>query len=100
MFARSQPLSTNKCCGDKLFKMQNLEKLKQVLVDVFLLDPAEFKRSLRREEVDTWDSFGVVALAVGVQEAFGYHCTPAEATGLKSVEDIISLLSSKGISFD
>jgi len=80
--------------------MDNLSKLKQVMIDVFLLDPSEFKLSLRREDVDTWDSFGVVSLAVGIQETFSYHCTPAEATSLQSVNDIIALLSSKGIAFD
>ena len=80
-------------------KMQNLEKLKQVMMDVFLLDAAEFRLNLRRDEVDTWDSFGVVALAVGIQEAFGYHFTPVEATSLKGVEDMVRILSSKGIDF-
>jgi acyl carrier protein len=50
--------------------------------------------------VETWDSFGVVSLAVGIQETFGYHLSPAEAVGIKSVADIISLLSAKGIKFD
>ena len=80
--------------------MNNREKLKNLLLDVFLLDPAEFRFDLRREDVDTWDSLGVVSLAVGVQEQFGYHFTVDEAMGLQGVEDIITVLSSKGIRFD
>ncbi len=80
--------------------MQNRIKLKQLVTDVFLLDPAEFRFDLRRDEVDTWDSFGVVSLAVGIQETFGYHPTPEEATRIQSVDDIIRLLAAKGISFD
>ena len=80
--------------------MENREKLKKVVEDVFLLQPGEFRCDLRRDEVETWDSFGVVSLAVGIQEVFGYHCTPAEASGIKSVGDIINLLSAKGIDFD
>jgi acyl carrier protein len=80
--------------------MDNREKLKKVVEDVFLLQPGEFRFDLRRDEVDTWDSFGVVSLAVGIQETFGYHFTPAEATGIKGVADIINLLSAKGIKFD
>lgn len=80
--------------------MKNLQELKQVIVDVFLLDPAEFRLDLRREEVDTWDSFGVVSLSVGIQEAFGYHFTPEEAMAIRSVQDIVRLLSSKGIDFE
>jgi acyl carrier protein len=80
--------------------MDNREKLKKVVEDVFLLQPGEFRFDLRRDEVETWDSFGVVSLAVGIQETFGYHFTPAEAVGIKSVGDIISLLSAKGVKFD
>ena len=80
--------------------MQNREKLKQLMVDVFLLDPAEFRFDLRRDEVDTWDSFGVVSLAVGIKETFGYHLAPDEAMGIRSVGDIIRVLSSKGIEFE
>lgn len=80
--------------------MENREKLKKVVEDVFLLQPGEFRFDLRRDEVETWDSFGVVSLAVGIQEAFGYHFTPAEAANIKSVSDVIRVLSEKGFNFD
>jgi acyl carrier protein len=80
--------------------MENLAKLKKVVEDVFLLQTGEFRIDLLRAEVETWDSFGVVSLAVGIQEAFGCHFSPAEAVGIKGVADIISLLSAKGIKFD
>ena len=80
--------------------MSNLEKLKQLVIDTFLLDPSEFRLDLRREEVETWDSLGVVSLAVGVHETFGYHFAPEEATGLRSVADVVRILESKGIRFD
>lgn len=80
--------------------MTNRDRLKQLMVEVFLLDPAEFHFDLAAENVDTWDSLGVVSLAVGLHETFGYHCTPEEAVAIRSVPDIIRLLSSKGISFE
>jgi acyl carrier protein len=80
--------------------MNNKEKLQTLIQDVFLFDSAEFRFDLKRDEVETWDSFGVVSMAVGVQEVFGYHFTPEEATSITGVEDIIKLLSSKGILFD
>ena len=80
--------------------MTNRDKLRQLILDVFLLDPSEFRFDLRRTEVDTWDSFGLVSLAVGVQETFGYHFKPEEATGLQGVADIIRVLSARGVSFD
>jgi acyl carrier protein len=79
--------------------MTNAEKLKELMVDVFLIDPSEFRLDLRREQVETWDSLGVVSLAVGVQETFGYHFTQEEALGVKSVGDVIAILEHHGISF-
>ena len=79
--------------------MTNREKLQDLLLDVLLLDPSEFRFDLKREEIQTWDSMGVVAIAVGVDETFGYHFTPEEATSLMGVGDIIRILESKDISF-
>ena len=80
--------------------MANREKLKQLMIDVFLLDPAEFHFDLVADDLDTWDSLGVVSLAVGLHETFGYHCTPEEAAAIRGVPDIIALLTSKGVGFD
>ena len=80
--------------------MTNKDKLQKLIQDVFLLDPSEFRFDIKRSEVETWDSFGVVSMAVGVQETFGYHFTPEEAAGIEGVEDIMKVLSTKGVSFD
>jgi acyl carrier protein len=80
--------------------MTNREKLQKLVQDVFLLDPSEFSFDLARSAVETWDSFGVVSLAVGLQQTFGYHLTPEEANGIKGVNDIIKVLECKGISFE
>jgi acyl carrier protein len=77
----------------------NREKLAELLTDVFLLEPGEFRFDLVRSEIETWDSLGVVAMAVGVEEIFGYHCSPEEATGIVGVKDIVDLLSRQGIAF-
>jgi acyl carrier protein len=78
---------------------ENEAKLRDLLVDVFLLEPDEYNRDLLRADVETWDSLGIVSLAVGIEETFGYHMTPEEATGLAGVADIVVLLTSKGIGF-
>jgi len=80
--------------------MTNHQKLEQLFLDVFLIEPSEYRLDLRRSEVDTWDSLGVVSLGVGIEETFGYHPTPAEARALASVPDVIALLESRGIGFD
>jgi acyl carrier protein len=77
--------------------VSNGEKLRQLIMDVLLLEDNEYSIDLTREDVETWDSLGVVSIAVGIDEVFGYHPTPEEATGIHSVTDIIELLVSKGI---
>lgn len=80
--------------------MTNLEKLQQLLLDVFLLTEEEFSFDLKREDIDTWDSLGVVSMAVGIQETFGYHFSPEQANSIASVQDIVRVLSENGIRFD
>jgi acyl carrier protein len=80
--------------------MNNKDKLRSLVQDVFLLTPEEFRFDLTRSEVETWDSFGVVSLAVGAQQTFGYHFTPEEASAIEGVADIMRILGSKGISFE
>jgi hypothetical protein len=41
----------------------------------------------------------VVAIAVGVDETFGYHMSPDEAMRVAGVADIMNILEEKGISF-
>jgi len=80
--------------------MTNRGKLKELLMDVFLIDSSEFRFDMVREEIESWDSLGVVSMAVGIQETFGYHMKPEEAVAIKGFQQIIELLESKGIKFD
>ena len=79
--------------------MSNQDKLKELIIDTFLLEESEYSLELKRVDVDTWDSLGIVSMAVGVNEEFGYHFTPEEATGIECVADIIKILETKDISF-
>ena len=79
--------------------MQNREKLQKLIQDVFLLDPKEFRFDLSRSEIETWDSFGVVSLAVGIEQTFRYHLKPEEANGIENVADLIKILESNGVDF-
>ena len=79
--------------------MENRQKLRDLLMDVLLLSDQEFSFDLRREQIETWDSLAVVAIAAGIDETFGYHLTPDEAVSLTGVRDIIKVLEREGISF-
>jgi acyl carrier protein len=79
--------------------MENRQKLRDLLMEVLLLTDEEFSFDLKREQVETWDSLAVVAIAAGIDETFGYHFTPDEAVGLTGVRDIINILEREGIRF-
>jgi acyl carrier protein len=80
--------------------MTNREMLKHLIIEVFLIGDDEFSFSLTRQQIPTWDSLGVVSLAVGVQETFGYHLSPEQAVGLNSIADLVAVLSKNGVNFD
>jgi len=77
----------------------NREKLKELLTEILLLEDQEFRFDLSRDEVETWDSLAVVAIAAGIEETFGYHLTPAEATSITGVSAIITILERNQINF-
>lgn len=80
--------------------MTDTEKLKDLLTDVFLLEENEFSFELSRNQVNSWDSLGTVAMAVGVQDVFGYHMNPDEAMSINKVQDIVDILKEKGVAFN
>lgn len=79
--------------------MSNIDKLKDLLVDILLIEEEEFTPNLKQTDIDTWDSLAVVSVAVGLQDTFGYHPTPDEAVNLTGVNEIIQLLEKNGVSF-
>lgn len=79
--------------------MDNRQKLRDLLIEVLLLTDDEFSFDLKREQVETWDSLAVVAIAAGIDETFGYHFTPDEAVGITGVQDIVTILEREGIRF-
>jgi acyl carrier protein len=79
--------------------MDNRQKLRDLLMEVLLLTDEEFSFDLKREQVETWDSLAVVAIAAGIDETFGYHFKPEEAVAITGVRDIIAILEREGIHF-
>jgi acyl carrier protein len=79
--------------------MENRQKLRDLLMDVLLLSDQEFTFDLRRDQVETWDSLAIVAIAAGIDETFGYHFTSDEAVSITGVRDIVKILEREGISF-
>ena len=80
--------------------MSRRDDLKELLADIFLMDPEEIEFSMSRDDLENWDSLAIVSIAVGVRQTYGYHFTPDEANSIQKFQDIIDLLETKDISFD
>lgn len=80
--------------------MSNRDRLKRLLLDVFLLNEADFRWDMTREQIPTWDSIGAVSLVVGLQDTFGCRLTQAEALSLRTIHDVVQVLTEKGVVLD
>ena len=75
-------------------------KLRNLLVEILLIDDEQYSEENGPDTIETWDSLAMVRIAVGVEEAFGYNMTPEEMVSLDSIGDIKAILRSHDIGFD
>lgn len=75
----------------------NDDKLKALLVDIFMMDESQYKDENGPMQIDTWDSLATVSMAVGVHEEFGHHMTPEEVGEIRKIADIKAFLRRNGV---
>ena len=75
-------------------------KLRNLLVEILLIDDDQYQDENGPDAIETWDSLAMVRIAVGVEEAFGYGMTPEEIVSLDSIGDIKAILRAHDIRFD
>ena len=71
------------------------ERILNVIKETFELDTAD--SSISNQTCENWDSIGQLNLSVDLEMEFGTSLEPEEIGRLKSFEDILSILKSKGI---
>jgi acyl carrier protein len=60
--------------------------------------PAEkIRPETKRDEIDAWDSLGILTLMARLDEDFHILLTEEEIQQLRSVEDILNLLRKRGV---
>jgi acyl carrier protein len=74
-------------------------KLRNLLIDVLLIDEDQYRDDFGPDEISSWDSVGMVEIAVAVEQQFGYMLAPDEMVNLRSIGDIKDVLRSQGIDF-
>ena len=75
-------------------------KLRDLLVDVLLIDDDQYKDEYGPDEIETWDSLASVNIAAAVEKEFGYAMSPEEMASMGSISDIKETLRSRGFEFN
>ena len=71
------------------------QKILEILKDAFELDSVDTFCS--QENCDAWDSMGQLNLVADLEDAFEVTMEPEEIGSMKSFDDIVRILKSKGI---
>jgi acyl carrier protein len=74
-------------------------KLKEILVEVLLIDDAQYRDDFGPDEIETWDSLATVRIASAVESSFRYAMTPEEMVSLNLIGDIKKVLQHRRIAF-
>ena len=75
-------------------------KLRNLLVEILLIDDEQYRNENGPDTIETWDSMAMVRIAMGIEEAFGYRMAAEEMVSLDSIGDIKAILRSRNIPFD
>jgi acyl carrier protein len=66
------------------------------IANLFEESVENIKPETTRDEIDAWDSLGVLTLIAALDEKFNILMTEKEIDGLKKVNDILDLLRRNG----
>jgi acyl carrier protein len=72
-----------------------LGQVRQIVADIFNVDPREVTSASSPETIETWDSLQHLNLVVALEQAFEVELVPEEIEQMLSVESIVTLLRAK-----
>jgi acyl carrier protein len=78
---------------------QNDRLLKDLLVEVLLIDEDQYRDDYGPDQIPAWDSLGMVEIAAAIEGRFGAALEPEQIVTLRSIGDIKALLRERGIAF-
>jgi len=67
-----------------------------MIAEALLIDPAQIAPTTRKEDVDAWDSMGVMSIMAMLEDEFGISLSLEEGQEIEAVGDIIALLRQRG----
>lgn len=72
-----------------------IEKLNDVLRDIFDDDTINASRDTIAADVENWDSMGHIRLVLAVEESFDVKFATPEISSFKNVGDLVDLIEKK-----
>lgn len=76
------------------------EKLASCIGTALNADSEIIVKETRRGDLEEWDSFGQVAIAVSVENLFNIKLTKEELFSFNTVEDLVNILEKKSITIE
>lgn len=76
---------------------KNLSEILAWVAETFEAPAEKIRPETRRDEIDAWDSLGILTLMARLDEDFHILLTEEEIQQLRSVEDILNLLRKRGV---
>lgn len=73
------------------------DQIRQIFVDLFMVDPGQVQPDTPREQIPKWDSLNHLLLVNEVEARFGVQLTTDQILGLKTPGDIEAVLAAHGV---
>ena len=71
-------------------------RLKQLLVDVLLIEDDEYQDGFGPDEISSWDSLATVSIAGAIEQAFGIAVPPDDMAAFNTIGDIKQFCRTRG----
>lgn len=72
--------------------MTNIEKLNNIFVEVFGVEPSALTSDFRKETVETWDSIHQLSIVTAMEEEFDILFDPEDIIALDSYQSAKEIL--------
>jgi acyl carrier protein len=72
-----------------------IQKLTEIFSEIFRRDDLVLRPNTTANDVDGWDSFKQIEIAVAVEERFGIKLRTRDMSQLKNVGELVKLIASK-----
>jgi acyl carrier protein len=74
-----------------------MDKLEEIIANIFELDPTEIKKEMTPKDIETWDSLSQLDLLSTIEKEFKIKLEFSEIFTVMKIDDIYKLLSKKGV---